>query len=306
MNSFAPVDPALIDVPLNRPHDGYPDTAKQADTFAALKQICGSAARDFPDSLWIDPQYRADKAAENDKYKTWPHNYIDRFTNQDPTDECTCHALTRVAEACLNRQRGVIFPEGPKRDFRYEESAKFYSTWLAPLSIYAEANPRQWGGANCLQVLEIAIRRGFLPEKIQPREYGFKHAIQGTTGRGGKNQSSGQWLSVSQFPSGWQETAKHFKPLEVIVTNNWEHVICLVLHGYAVEVGRKGHAIPYTFWNVKEQVMGYVDSYDVVRYDSLQVVKQASDGAFAIASMTTPDDWTKPAGEITKAKRKKK
>jgi hypothetical protein len=42
--------------------------------------------------------------------------------------------------------------------------------------------------------------------------------------------------------------------------------------------------------------MGYVDSYDVVRYDSKRTVQGCSNGAFTIASMTTPDDWLKPAG----------
>lgn len=297
MNSFAPINPALIDVVLPQ-HDGYPDVYKQGDTPDVLRQACGVAARDFPQSLWIEPKDRADKARDNDKHKTWPHNYVDRFTNQNPTHECTCHSLRTCAEACRNRQRGISFPDGPKKGSRYVESTQSGSVWLSPLSIYAEANPRQWGGADCRGVLEIACRRGFLPEKIQPREYGFKHAMQGTTGQGGVNQSTGQWLSVANFPAGWQETAKWFKPLEVIFTDSWEQVVCLVLHGYAVGVGRDGHAIPYTFWNVAENIMGYCDSYDVVRYDSLRTVQRASYGAFAIASMTTPDDWLKPAENL--------
>jgi hypothetical protein len=294
MNSLAPIDPRLIDT-FPPAHDGYPADLAAGDNAAALKDACGSASRSFPQALWIEPQFWADKAADNDKYKTWPHNYVDRFTNQDPTHECTCHALRTVAEACRNRQRGIIFPDGPKKGARYDESQKG-SVWLSPLSIYSEANPRQWGGANCRQVMEIACRRGFLPEKIQPFDYAFKHAIQGTTGAGGMNQSRGEWLSVSRFPEGWQETAKWFKPDEVILTDDWQQVVCLVLHGYAVEVGRQGHAIPYTFWNDAQKAMGYVDSYDVVRYDSQRTVQSACEGAFAIASMTSPGDWLKPGG----------
>jgi hypothetical protein len=298
VNSFAPINPKLIDQrdPAIGPHDGYPDELRAADTLDAMKGACGDAATDFPQALWIEPANWADKARDNDKYKTWPINYIDRFTNQTPTHECTCHALRAVAEGCRNRQRGIIFPEGPKAGFRYEES-KRGSVWLSPMSIYSEANPRQWGGAGCTQVLNIACRRGFLPEKIQPRDdYGLKHQLPGTTGKGGVNQSSGSWTRLSEFPAGWEETAKHFKPQEVIFTETWEQVVCLILHGYLVEVGRAGHAIPYAFWNVQEQAMGYVDSYDVVRYDSKRTVQGCSNGAFTIASMTTPDDWLKPAG----------
>jgi hypothetical protein len=302
IDSFDEINPALIDQPSPEialspdGHPGYPDEIKAGDTLDVLKDCCGSASRDFPQALWIEPKDWADRARENDKYKTWPINYVDRFTNQNPTHECTCHSLRTSAEACRNRQRGVSFPDGPKAGARYQESSQFGSVWLSPLSVYAEANPRQWGGAGCRQVLEIACRRGFLPDKIQPSEYGFKHAIPGTTGKGGTNQSSGSWLSLSRFPAGWEDTAKWFKAQEVIFTDSWEQVVCLVLHGDAVGVGRSGHAIPYSFWKPQEQVMGYIDSYDVVRYDSLRTVKGASSGAYAIASMTTPDDWAKPAG----------
>lgn len=290
------INPALIDV-FPTVHDGYPADLAAGDTVDVLKEACGAASREFPDSLWIEPQYWADKASDNDKYNTWALNYVDRFTNQNPTHECTCHSLTRIAEGSRNRQRGIIYPGGPKKDFRYPESAEFGSVWLSPLSVYAEANPRQWGGAGIRQVMEIACRRGFLPEKIQPKDYGFKHTLQGTTGAGGLNQSRGSWVSVSQFQSGWEDTAKWFKPLEVIFPDSWEQAVCLVLHGLLVGVGRSGHAIPWAKWHIDDQAMAYVDSYDVIRYDSLRTVKSAWQGSFAIATMTTPTDWNKPAGE---------
>lgn len=145
--------------------------------------------------------------------------------------------------------------------------------------------------------MEIACRRGFIPEKIQPADYGLKHQIQGTTGQGGLNQSTGPWVRVSGFPSGWEETAKWFKPQEVILTDEWEQAVCLILHGYVLEYGRSGHAIPPAIWNVKDSVCGYVDSYDVVRYDSLGTFKGAvRSGVFTFASMTTPDNWMRPTG----------
>lgn len=293
MNSFASISPRLIDV-FPSQHDGYPDELAKLDTRDALWSVCGAASRAFPDSLWIEPRDWPDKARDNDKHHTWPMNYIDRFTNQDPTHECTCHSLSRNAEGARNRQRGVNFPDGPKKDYRYDESSRYGSVWLSPLSVYAEANPRQWGGANVQQVLEIACQRGMLPETIQPHDYGFKHALHGTTGQGGKNQSRGAWVSVSRFPDGWRETAAWFKPEEVIFPESWEQCVCLVLNGLFVSVGRNGHAVPWAQWNAAEQVMAYPDSYDVTRYDSLRTVKDAWDGSFAIASMTAPDDWSVP------------
>jgi hypothetical protein len=295
VKSFERVDPRLIDYVLPK-HDGYPAKLAVGDTPDVLRDVCGAASREFPKHLWIEPNLWAEKAKENDELHTWPMNYIDRYTNQSPTHECTCHSLSRAAEGARNRQRGILFPEGPKKGFRYEESEKFDSVWLSPLSVYSEANPQMWGGAGIRQVLEIAVRRGFLPETVQPKDYKFKHAIHGTTGAGGLNQASGRWIRVSNFPAGWQDTAKWFRPQEVIFPDSWEQAVCLVLHGYFVCVGRNGHAIPWGLWNPVSKVMAYPDSYDVTRYDSLSTVKRAWQGSFAIASMTTPDDWRFPAG----------
>ena len=300
------IDTRLVDVPSPEiklspdGHPGYTPELKAGDTLDALKDAVmmgGGTATDFPNELWIEPKDWQEWSDKNDEFNAWPLDYVDRFTNQSPTHECTCHALTRVAEGCRNRQRAIKFPGGPKKDFRYPQSSKG-SVWLSPLSIYAEANPRQWGGAGCTQVLNIACRRGFLPEKIQPFDYKFKHAMQGTTGGGNNNQSTGPWLPLGQFPAGWNETANLFKPLEWIFTDSWEQVVCLILRGHLIEVGRSGHAIPYAKWSVKQQIMTYVDSYNVLRFDSLGTVRGCSNGAFTIRSMTVPDDWMDPAGTL--------
>ncbi len=296
MNSFAPINPKLIDVVLPE-HDGYPDHLAAEDTIDVLRDVCGDASREFPKELWIEPNRWEEKAQDNDRWHTWAMNYIDRYSNQNPTHECTCHSLRTNAEAARNRQRAFIYAEGPKKDFRYEESGKSGSVWLSPLSIYAEANPGQWGGANVRQVMEIACKRGFLPDKIQPHDYSFKHTLTGTAGKGNSNQSGGEWVALKNFPEGWQETAKWFRPLEVIFPESWEQAVCLVLHGMVVSVGRSGHAVPWAMWNAAEKAMAYPDSYDVTRFDSLGTVKGCGgNGSFAIATMTTPDDWMKPAG----------
>jgi hypothetical protein len=297
IDSFKPVDPLLVDFVLPE-HDGYPDHLAAEDTDDALRCAAGETSREFPESMWIEPKQWAEYARDNDINNTSGLNYVDRFTDQSPSHECTVHSLTRILEACWNLQRGIIFPEGPKKGFRYPES-ELGSVWFSVLSVYAEANPGEWGGANVRQVLEIAVRRGILPDKIQPRDYGFKHTLHGTSGRGNSNQSSGPFVKVNRFPDGWQETAKHFKPKEVIFPAMWEQAVCLTLHRRLVGVGRNGHAIPWAqpmFKGDKLDSMAYPDSYNVIRYDSLSTIKSAWRGAFAVASMTTPDDWMKPAG----------
>jgi len=290
------IDPRLIDYVLPE-HDGYPVELAAEDTRQAMWDACGDAARDFPDALWIEPSEWDAVAAENDRLGTWPINYLDRFTMQQPTHECTTHALRACFEGARNRQRRIavgppILNQPPKL------SKTAGSVWVSCLSIYSEANPRIRGGANVRQVMEIAARRGFLPDKIQPRDYGFKHTLVGTQGQGNQTQSGGSWVKLSDFPDGWQETAKHFKPLEVIFPSSYEETICLVLHGYFVSVGRSGHSIPYGRI-VKEggdKLMQYPDSYNLFRYDSMRTVKSTVGGSYAIVSVTAPDDWNKPAG----------
>lgn len=289
------IDPSLIDVfPLL--HDGYPDHLAAEDTTDALRDVCGDAARDFPKELWIEPKHWEEKAKENDAAGTWAMNYVSRYTMQAPTHECTTHSLRANFEAARNRARGVIFHDGPRKGYRYPESAQFGDVWLSPLSVYAEANPDRWGGANVRQVLEIAVRRGMLPDRIQPRDYGFKHTLTGTSGEGNENQSGGAWVPLSKFPEGWQETARHFRPLEVIFPDSYEQAVCLVLHGRAVSVGRNGHAVPWCRWVASERLMAYCDSYSITRYDSERTARGAWRGSFSIASVTLPDDWSRPAG----------
>lgn len=296
MDSFSPVDPSLVDVVLPVDDQGYPEQEMLADRESGvLFGVCGSASRKMPDSLRIPQSEWAKRAAENDRNHTWPMNYIDRYTNQQPTHECTCHSLRTNFEGARNRQRGVIYPDGPKYQGGYKESGEVGSVWVSPLSVYAEANPRQWGGAGVRQVLEIACRRGILPDKKQPHDYGFKHSLQGTTGKGNEFQSSGGWVAVRNFPDGWEQTAKLFRPLEVIFPESWEDAVSLVLNGYFVSVGRDGHAIPWGQWLPNQQMMAYPDSYNVTRYDSLRTVRSAWQGSFAIATVTTPDDWNNPA-----------
>jgi hypothetical protein len=308
-NSQIPIPEHLIGTHESRSslrdgHCGYTETHRKADTPQALRDACGDAARDFPSSMWIEAKDRPARAALNDESRTWAMNYVSGFTNQGPggegysTHECTCHDLIQNFRVARNKQRGMIYKDGPKVGYRYPESAKG-DVFFSPLSVYAEANPGERGGAGCIQVLNIACRRGILPDKTQPRDYGFRHTLHGTCGKGGINQSRGPWTPLSKFPEGWQETAGLFKPEEVVVTTNWEEALCLILWGYKCSYGRNGHAVGPGMWNAASNAFPYPDSYDVIRVDPFSTFKNAvSMGAYFILSVKPPDDWLNPAGVL--------
>lgn len=299
----------IVDVVLPD-HDGYPDDLAKYDTPEAMRDAFGETATDFPEELWIEPKDRKERAEMNDEMGLWAGNYIDRYTNQSPTHECTSHALRCVAESCWNRQRRIALG-GPQDDKRLDISAKSASVWLSCVSIYAEANPREWGGANVQQVCRIAVERGFLPDIVQPRDYGFRHTMCGTRGKGGVNQSGDSnggpypwpgWTSGDDFRSypdhwtdeNWRETSKHFRPLECVYPRNTDEFQCLLLHGYGIGIGRSGHSVPIMAmkYDGNRVYYPYFDSYDRTLYDS----RAYYSGAYAILSMTQPDDWDKPAG----------
>lgn len=249
----------------------------EADTIDNLQAM---GATDFPSELWIEPKdwktYAADnKLSENN---LWPTDYKGRFTNQNPTHECTCHSLTRGAEIAFAQQHA-----GRKK------------MAFSQIGIYAIANPRQWGGANCLHVLRIAMERGFIPENVWGQESEYHHTLHGTCGNGNANNSSGPWVTERSHPQyfdGAAETRKLFKPTEVINPRSREEMACCVLHGRAVNVGRRGHAVPYTFlvWEPgqrsEQPTFGYDDSYDVQRYDSWSGASAAVNGSSCIWNMT--------------------
>ena len=292
----------LVDVVLPH-HDGYPEHLAKLDTEEAVCSSFGSTNRSFPESLWIEPSERRERARQNDELGLWAGNFIDRFTNQSPTHECTTHAFRVIAEACRNRQRRIALG-GPVAGQRLPISAKSASVWLSCISVYAEANPRQRGGANVQQICRIACERGVLPDKIQPRPYKFRHTMAGTCGKGGINQSKGPWpgWSGNTFRNppaeweddNWRETAEWFKPLECVYIRNEDEFDCLLLNGYPISIGRKGHSVPVVGikYEGNRKLYPYFDSYDVIRFDS----KAYYSGAYTILTMMTPDDWDKPAG----------
>jgi hypothetical protein len=302
------IDKSLIDVTLPE-ETGYSEAMQAGDSPDVLRSVAASAGVTvvpFPSHFAIPRKDWLEVQRLGEKNKTRPIDFLDRFTNQDPTHECTGHGGQAVFSMARNRTRRIVCGPPVKGQKPTIASA---SVWPSVLSVYAEANPGERGGAMVRDILDITGRRGWLPDKIQPHDWKFRHTMQGTRGTGNVCQSKGEfpgWRGGNfiRKPSdwvddNWQETSKHFRPLEIVVPDSLEEVICLLLGGpeamgIPLHTGGRGHSIPYAFADVENEVIGYSDSYNVIRYDSFRNARMG--GIYGIVSTTIPDDWNKPAG----------
>lgn len=305
------IDRSKVDIDVTLPGDtGYSDELAAGDSPDVLRSAASEAGVTivpFPAHFAIPRKDWLQVQKLGEVNRTRPIDFLDRFTQQQPTAECTSHGGQAVFVMARNRTRRIVC--GPPVAGQKPTVKNTASVWPSCLSVYAEANPRERGGAMVRDILEISGRRGWLPDKIQPREYNFRHTMQGTRGGGNVCQSSGSfpgWRN-SDFlnkpadweDDNWQETSKWFRPLEIVFPETFEQMICLLLGGpeamgIPLHTGGRGHSIPYAFVDVEEELIGYADSYNVIRYDSFRNARMS--GIYGIISTTVPDDWDKPAG----------
>jgi len=99
---FDPVDPRLIDVPLNI-DSGYPDDIAAGDTVDVLRDICGDASRDFPQSLWIEPSDWPDAIREAEKNKTMAIHNVDACVVESPLEDRSCSPSQSSSVAMADR-----------------------------------------------------------------------------------------------------------------------------------------------------------------------------------------------------------
>jgi hypothetical protein len=292
-------NPNDVDVRLPPDEQGYPEAlAVQDRDPGVLFQAGGEASlTSLPDGWYVEDNEVEDLCAENDTRHTWGFNRRSRFTNQHPTHECTNHSEVDDFEIARNADLGIIYHDGPKVDFTYEESKTSGDVFFSCMWPYLLANPNIRGGAMIRDILKYTMQYGHLPDRIQPYDYKFKHTLTGTMGQGNSNQSSGPWVKFKDLPPGWQETAKWFKPKEIVYPDDWRVGRSIVLRGRGVSVGRNGHAVTYSGYSFRTRMMRYTDHYNVVRWDSERLWKSCiASGSYSIISTTHTADRLKPAG----------
>lgn len=276
------IDPATIDV--SHFNDGLAGGGSESDLYAA-------GAVNFPDKLRVPRSSWDDFIAQHDANKSAAIHYSARQTHQGSSHECVCHASVQCFEIAYNRQF----------------AGKKYAFFGSPLGLYTRlTGGRQYGGSNVNDGLREMMARGVIPEHDGPEWLGgkggqaarFKHTVHQTSGRSEAHWSTKGWVTPSQLPPGWEQTARHFRVIEAFYIPDREAHGSALCQGLCIVNGRQGHSIPHVqlVKSNGKYLSKYRDSYLRDLHDS----EGLWGGGYAISVVTSPDDPLKPAGQDMK------
>lgn len=278
-NLSLPVDPSLVDVV--HQYDGLNELPTWEEQEAAMR---AAGAKDFPAEAEIPRVDWDDWIRDQEKYQSAPEHYSGRFSHQGDSHECVTHMSMQLAEITCNRQYGGLG----------------HQVWFSPLALYTRlTGGRQWGGSNVRHALEVMMSEGMLPEHDGPggdndQHKRFKHTVHQTSGRSEGHWPTKGWIRESQFPDGWEETARCFRVLEAYIIPPDRIAFASAVLRWGAGNGRNGHSIPHVAL-VKsdrgEYMSKYKDSYDLFRFDSERLF---SNGGWCIRAMTMPHDPAQP------------
>lgn len=288
MSSIITTLPTLIPDDPNQPHDdgwtpGNEDTIDSWDRMGQEEAFAGRIIS-MPDSLKIDlssSSVRA-RAQKLDELGMWAMDYSNRFTNQSPTHECTCHALIQNLEIAWNR----MYELRPKSE---------RSVFFSPMYSYRVVHGSNWRGGDSMQrTMRGAMTTGAVPEHagrggVNDQKNRFKFTVAGTYGKGNEFNSSGDWMT--SIPSECDQWNDYFRIKTVINIQSVEEAVMLLLQGYSDGGGRNGHAIPHaairfdSTYDYRRAEYPYIDSYDVIRIDSYKTFRSAVSGMYCVLDL---------------------
>lgn len=189
------------------------------------------------------------------------------------------------------KQEGSCVGNGSCQAFEIVQATQFGREKVVPISamsLYKRIGRSAQSGAVVSDALEAMQDKGVLPLDTDENKQKFKHTHPATG-------------FSKPLPSGWEETAEQFKVLEATVCDSEAEVLSALADGFPVVVGRQGHCICYVSFFLKDgklfvlyanswgdwgQAAGHMPSGFGV--DTTSQIRQASDWAFAIRSITTP------------------
>lgn len=259
-----PIDERLIDCEM--PADGMIEGHPDDETFGD----------EFPQAMVIPRGEWQQWITSNQAAGFSLTLYNDTLNYQAPEHSCVSNATETAIRVVRNAQLGLA------------HRVKF-----SPMSLYCRVNSHRWGGSSMLKNLSESTSRGILPEDTPEQKLIFAHTA----------HQNAVYFPARELPDGWEQTAKHFRPLLAYRVLTAEQFASALLRGWPVVNGRSGHSICHLELIARDGrfLSKYADSYGTARgdggylYDSES--KWATGGAWCLVSVTCPDDPAKPAGD---------
>ena len=201
----------LVDVP------GYRIPGSNLDS-GARKRVdnLGDNAPIFEDRVSVIPQREWDDIYQD--YKPSLRPCVKKIKNQKREGSCTANAGTGAYETIAVQQYGE-------------------ANWIemSAISLYKRCGRSPSSGSSVGCNLKELRDRGALPthaEKDKLEKLGLDpgHTMPETG-------------FYTRFPSGWEETAKHFRIVEYFDVGSIEGFFSALLQGFTLHYGRRGHSI---------------------------------------------------------------
>lgn len=155
---------------------------------------------------------------------------------------------------------------------------------LSAISLYKRIGRSPNSGAMVDDGLEEMHERGILPLDTPDNRRRFGDCVMPNTG------------FYTNFPNGWEHTARLFRADEWTVVRSLEGMMTALLLQFPVVVGRQGHSICYLrpMYRNGSLITKYANSWHQswgdggFGYDSLSQMRMSSSWAFALRSVSVP------------------
>jgi hypothetical protein len=253
-----PSDLAMVDVDFER------ESQAAGMSRGANPRTMKFGAPKFAEAIEIIPESQWESVIEQ-----LGSNTLDRLTDhthdQNGDVSCTSNATCFAHETLQSLQHG-----------------KDRIVILSPMSLYNRVGSRNSGSAVDDNLDEM-VRRGILPLDNDANKARFTHTMRHN--------------GYGSCPSGWESTAALFRGAEWFEIENSASFITALLKGFPVVYGRQGHAICAIRAVIRDGRVyaKYKNSWGEwgdkgYGYDSLSMVRQGADWAFALRAIVSPPE----------------
>lgn len=227
-------------------------------------------------AVFDQPDYRA----YGDEIEVIPESQWRELAEQMKTDGGGCSALVVWLGSQLRESSCVSWACCKAHEIiQAKQFGKENVVKLSPISLYQRIARSEHSGAMVSNGLKKMAEGGVLPRDDAENRAKFGEHVFPVNGWG------------VRYPDGWETTGKKFRATEWFVIDRVNELFTALFNRHPVVVGRSGHSIAYCdpIFEDGRWLVKYADSYNVYRYDSMNMIRSAANWAFALRSVTVSE-----------------